>query len=246
MEKEKSKNQHVELPNNTTKERKITPKDLLVYAYIKSHQNEVTLEAFPSLEVLHKESNASINTIRKCIQNLVDAGMLKIRVEGRKHIYSFPKVDKHFEKFSPDFLNKKDLTFIEKAQLAASQQYMFKDQETKDGIMQYSTNELSKLINLPETTVRRNLNSLINKGYVEIKEIKDEYTGLVTKQKVYHLTKLEQAIVFILKNHEDRLNTHEEELNNQKEKLEQLEAFIMQNPTLKEQYKQFKDTNITL
>ena len=246
MEKEKSKNQHVELPNNTTKEKKITPKDLLVYAYIKSHQNEDTLEAFPSLEVLHKESNASINTIRKCIQNLVDAGMLKIRVEGRKHIYSFPKVDKHFEKFSPDFLNKKDLTFIEKAQLAASQQYMFKDQETKDGIMQYSTNELSKLINLPETTVRRNLNSLINKGYVEIKEVKDEFTGLVTKQKIYHLTKLEQAIVFILKNHEDRLNSHEEELNNQKEKLEQLEAFIMQNPTLKEQYKQFKDTNITL
>ena len=99
---------------------------------------------------------------------------------------------------------------------------------------------------MPESTIRKNLNSLINKGYVEIKEVKDEFTGLVTKQKIYHLTKLEQAIVFILKNHEDRLNSHEEELNTQKEKLEQLEAFIMQNPTLKDQYKQFKDTNITL
>ena len=246
MEKEKSKNQHVELPNNTTKEKKITPKDLLVYAYIKNHQNEDTLEAFPPLELLHKESNASINTIRKCIQNLVAAGMLKVRVEGRRHIYSFPKVDKHFEKFSPDFLNKKDLTFIEKAQLAASQQYMFKDQETKDGIMQYSTNELSKLINLPETTVRRNLNSLINKGYVEIKEVKDEFTGLVTKQKIYHLTKLEQAIVFILKNHEDRLNDQEDRLTQQEQELKQLKEFLLQNPALKEQYKQFTESNITL
>ena len=148
--------------------------------------------------------------------------------------------------FSFNFLNKKDLTFSEKAQLVASQQYLFKDPTTGDGTTNYSTRKLSEIINMPESTVRKNLNSLINKGYVEVKDIKDEFTGLVTKQKIYHLTKLEQAIVFILKNHEDRLNSHEEELLNQKEKLQQLEAFIMQNPSLKEQYKQFTESNITL
>jgi DNA-binding MarR family transcriptional regulator len=34
---------------------------------------------------------------------------------------------------------------------------------------------------MPESTVRKNLKSLINKGYVEIKEVKDDITGLITK-----------------------------------------------------------------
>ena len=237
---QKNEKQHIQLPNNMSD--KLSPKDLLIYLYIKSYANGETWEAFPSLETLHQDSGAAINTIRNCIKNLVDAGKIEIRREGRKNIYKFLNFNDGFEPFSYNFLNKKDLTFSEKAQLVASQQHLFKDPKTGNGTTNYSTRQLAEIINMPESTVRKNLNSLINKGYVEIKEIKDEYTGLVTKQKVYHLTKLEQAIVFILKNHEDRLNTHEEELNNQKEKLEQLEAFIMQNPTLKEQYKQFKDT----
>ena len=237
---------HVQLPNNATKDSELTAKDWLIYLYIKSYKKSPNAEIFPSLEVLHQRSGASINTIRKCIQNLVDAGKIRVIKKGRSNYYEFlDKYDK-FEPFSNEFLDKKDLTFLEKAQLVVSQQYLFKNPETGDGVTNYSNRQLAEIIKMPESTIRKNLNSLINKGYVEIKEVKDEFTGLVTKQKIYHLTKLEQAIVFILKNHEDRLNSHEEELNNQKEKLEQLEAFIMQNPTLKEQYKQFKDTNITL
>lgn len=241
---QKNEKQHVQLPNNMSE--KLSPKDLLIYLYIKSYANNQTQEAFPSLETLHNDSGAAINTIRSCIKNLVDAGKIEIRREGRKNIYKFLNFNDGFEPFSFNFLNKKDLTFSEKAQLVASQQYLFKDPTTGDGTTNYSTRKLSEIINMPESTVRKNLNSLINKGYVEVKDIKDEFTGLVTKQKIYHLTKLEQAIVFILKNHEDRLNSHEEELLNQKEKLQQLEAFIMQNPSLKEQYKQFTESNITL
>lgn len=237
---------HVQLPNNATKNSELTAKDWLIYLYIKSYKKSPNAEIFPSLEVLHQRSGASINTIRKCIQNLVDAGKIKVIKKGRSNYYEFlDKYDK-FEPFSEEFLDKKDLTFLEKAQLVVSQQYLFKDPTTGDGTTNYSNRQLAEIIKMPESTIRKNLNSLINKGYVEVKDIKDEFTGLVTKQKIYHLTKLEQAIVFILKNHEDRLNDQEDRLTQQEQELKQLKEFLLQNPALKEQYKQFTESNITL
>ena len=237
---------HVQLPNNATKNSELTAKDWLIYLYIKSYKKSPNAEIFPSLEVLHQRSGASINTIRKCIQNLVDAGKIRVIKKGRSNYYEFlDKYDK-FEPFSEEFLDKKDLTFLEKAQLVVSQQYLFKNPETGDGVTNYSNRQLAEIIKMPESTIRKNLNSLINKGYVEIKEVKDEFTGLVTKQKIYHLTKLEQAIVFILKNHEDRLNDQEDRLTQQEQELKQLKEFLLQNPALKEQYKQFTESNITL
>ena len=99
---------------------------------------------------------------------------------------------------------------------------------------------------MPESTVRKNLNSLINKGYVEIKELKDEYTGLVTKQKIYHLTKLEQAIVFILKNHEDRLTQQEDRLSQQEQELRELKEFLLQDKEMQDKFNQFKKNNLVL
>jgi len=237
---------HVQLPNNATKNSELTAKDWLIYLYIKSYKKSPNAKIHPSLETLHQRSGASINTIRKCIQNLVDAGKIRIVKKGRSNYYEFlDKYDK-FEPFSNEFLDKKDLTFLEKAQLVVSQQYLFKNPETGDGVTNYSNRQLAEIIKMPESTIRKNLNSLINKGYVEIKEVKDEFTGLVTKQKIYHLTKLEQAIVFILKNHEDRLNDQEDRLTQQEQELKQLKEFLLQNPALKEQYKQFTESNITL
>ena len=207
--------QHVQLPNNMTPE--LSPKDLLIYLYIKSYANKDTHEAFPSLELLHQKSGAAINTIRGCIQNLVKAGKIEIKKEGRKNIYKFLNFKDGFEPFSYEFLDKKDLTFLEKAQLVASQQFMFKHEG--EGVISYSNRQLADIINMPESTVRKNLTSLINKGYVEIKEVKDEFTGLVTKQKIYHLNKLEQAIIFILKNHEDRIKENENRLDDYELKL---------------------------
>ena len=225
---------------------KLSPKDLLIYLYIKSYANGQTWEAFPSLETLHQDSGAAINTIRSCIKNLVDAGKIEIRREGRKNIYKFLNFNDGFEPFSYNFLNKKDLTFSEKAQLVASQQHLFKDPKTGDGTTNYSTRQLAEIINMPESTVRKNLNSLINKGYVEIKELKDEYTGLVTKQKIYHLTKLEQAIVFILKNHEDRLTQQEDRLSQQEQELRELKEFLLQDKEMQDKFNQFKKNNLVL
>jgi hypothetical protein len=46
---------------------------------------------------------------------LVKAGKIEIKKEGRKNIYKFLNFKDGFEPFSYEFLDKKDLTFLEKA-----------------------------------------------------------------------------------------------------------------------------------
>ena len=229
-------NQFVSLPNNMTTE--LTPKDLLIYLYIKSHANSKTKESFPSLETLRMESGASINTIRGCIKNLEAANKIKIRKEGRKNIYTFTNFNDGFEPFSFKFLDKKGLSFLEKAYLVASQQYMFK--EDGEGIIKYSNKKLSQMINMPESTIRNCINSLKEKGYMELQDTTDAFTGIQTKEKVYHLNKLEQAIVFILKNHDERINKVEDDMTEVKSELQLLKEIIQENPELLERYTQKK------
>ena len=76
--------QHVQLPNNMAE--KLTPQDILIYLYLKRHMNKDTKEAFPSLDLLTKEAHAAINTIRKSIQNLINAGFIEIRTLGRERV----------------------------------------------------------------------------------------------------------------------------------------------------------------
>ena len=67
--------QHVQVPNDMGT-KNLTPKDQLIYTIIKSHDNP-TKGCFPSLQVLSKESGASINTIRDSIARLKEAGYIK-------------------------------------------------------------------------------------------------------------------------------------------------------------------------
>lgn len=228
--------QFVQLPNSMTNE--LQPKDLLIYLYIKSYANKDTKEAFPSLETLRSDSGASINTIRSCIKRLEEANKIHIRKEGRKNIYSFPEFDDGFEPFSYKFLDKKGLTFIEKAYLVASQQYMKK--KDGEGIIQYSNRKLSEIINMPESTIRNCVNSLTTKGYMDVQEYIDEFTGIQSKQKVHHLNKLEQAIVFVLKNHDTRINKVENDIDEVKNELQIIKELINENPDFLQKYKEKK------
>lgn len=229
------KNQYTPLPNDMTKNKTLTPKDLLVYLYIKAHKNKDTKKAFPSFRTLSEESGASINTLRECVKNLELAGKIIITKKGRQNIYTFPDFDDGFEPFSCKFLYKKDLTFSEKAQLVGTQQYLFKD--NGKGILQYSNRKMAELLNMPESTFRKNVNSLTEKGYIETETSIDAFTGLPTTKKIYNLTKLEQTIIFILKNHEDRLTKQEKEF-------QEFKDFILDNPQVREKFEKFKSTNL--
>lgn len=224
MEKEINK-QHVQVPNDMTEQNNsLKPGDLLIYATIKRHMDKDTKTCYPSLNLLSSESGASINTVRSSIQNLINTGYIEVTPKGRGKLYRFLKWDK-FEPFSYDFLDNKKLSFKEKAYILATQQYMFKDKETQNGVVTYNNIELSKRINTSPSTISRLDSSLKEKEFLDINTLtqRNQETGLPIKEKIFHLSKIEQAIVFILGNHEERIQNNEHRIESVEERLNKLE-----------------------
>lgn len=185
--------QHVQVPNDMGT-KNLTPKDQLIYTIIKSHDNP-TKGCFPSLQVLSKESGASINTIRDSIARLKEAGYIKTELRGRKTYYTFDPYKK-FEPFSPDFISNPNISFTTKSYLIASQQFMYKDVENL-GKLSFSNRELADQINMPESTIRKCNAELVSKDYLTIlkNESKDIQSGCKTETKLYDLNKLGQAVI---------------------------------------------------
>lgn len=212
--------QHIQLPNNMTPI--LSPQDLLVYVSIKRYMNKDTKEAFPSLKTISNTCGASIPTIRKCISNLEKNNYIKIEKRGKIQVYIFLKYT-NFEPFSYEFLDKKDLSFTEKAYLIASQQYMFK--ENGLGKIELNNKELADNINMAPSTINKCNRLLEKKGYLDIVKVKSG-TGVYINQKFFHLDELGQAIVFVLKNHEDRITENTEEIQKLKEEIHRLSELV--------------------
>ena len=210
--------QHVQVPNDMGT-KNLTPKDQLIYTIIKSHDNP-TKGWFPSIQVLSKESGASINTVRDSIKRLKEEGYIKTELKGRKTYYTFDPYKK-FEPFSPDFISNPNISFTTKSYLIASQQFMYKDVENL-GKLSFSNRELADQINMPESTIRRCNAELVSKDYLTIlkNESKDIQTGCKTDTKLYDLNKLGQAVIWAICNHEDRIQQNTEDINTLKARLD--------------------------
>ena len=81
--KENVSMRHVQVPNVDLKREGLQMKDMVVYAYLKSHQNSSSGECFPSLQCLVQESGLSKPTIIKCIERLEKSGYIYIDRSGR-------------------------------------------------------------------------------------------------------------------------------------------------------------------
>ena len=202
---EKEIKRHIELPT-TEGISDITPQDQLVYLGIRSFMNKDTLEAFPSQETIAERVGCCRNTVRKCIQNLVEKDYLKIRTEGRKQIYIFNKL-KQFEPFSYEFLEDKSKSFTKRATLAATQRYMT-GKETGVGKVTYTKMELAKLINTPYSTLVRTLRELTEDGLIVNKKLPSGQ-----QQMQFQLEKYHQGIVKVLLNHEERIENNEDRIS---------------------------------
>lgn len=227
--------QHVQLPNRTEND-SITPKEQLIYIAIRRYMNSKTMEAFPSLAELSKKIGASIPTIREAIQVLISLDYISVRKDGRKNIYKFNPL-KQFEPFSYEFLDNSSLTFLEKSYLVAAQQYMFK--ENNEGSLSLSIRELSNKINMPISTISKCNRTLEAKEYLTTIENTSKNLGTSTETKIFHLNKFGQAIVGILRNHEDRIT-------NSEDRITELEATVKsQAKTIELLAKQLKEQNNT-
>lgn len=237
MEKEISK-QHTRLPNKMA-ENNLEPKDQLIYLSIRSFMNKDSKSCFPSLQKIAERSGASVPTIRASIKRLEEEQYILVKKKGRGQEYFFNELKK-FEPFSPEFMKKDDISFTTKSYLVASQQYMYTDVKGL-GKMSYANRDLSKKINMPESTIRKCNQELERKQYLTIikNECRDLETGCKTDTKIFDLNKLGQAIIWTLKNHEDRITKNSEDIEVLKQKIEQQSILI--EKLLKQQTKESVD-----
>lgn len=202
----------------------LTPADKLIYLTIRRYANNKSLECFVSYKTITKDCGAAAVTIKKSVNNLVKNGYLETKRKG-KYIYYIFNNKKKFEAFSDEFLDKKDLTFTEKAYLVASRQYMFKDVDKEECRISYSNKELANIINISASTVSRINASLQEKGYLE------DADALV---KIFNMRELDKMFVWKLGEHESRLNIVEDDIKAMKKEIEELRK---ENALLKENKK---------
>lgn len=105
---------------------------------------------------------------------------------------------------------------------------MYKD--VKDyGKISTSNRNLSTLINMPQSTINDCNTELRTKGFLQElqnKSLELDGSNCNTKTKIFHLTKLGQAIIWKLKDHEERINKNTEDINNINDKMSELEKTI--------------------
>lgn len=158
-------NQFVVLPNEVVDCKEISPKSLVIYCAIKRHMNKDTLEAFPQIKTIAKESGCGEDAVRKAIKELVDNKFIEQRFrKGQSTIYKF-STTKSFEPFSYDFLDDDKIKIREKAYLMMSQKNMF-NKESGIGSISYTTKEMSEITRMSVPTVLSCENKLIQAGYL--------------------------------------------------------------------------------
>ena len=220
------KQQYVILPKKEKKEDQLKKYEVLIYVCIRRHMNSKTLDAFPSVATIAKESSCSKKTVLETIDRIQEKGYFKIEKRGKCNHYIFNN-EKHFEPFSYEFLDNENLSKAEKLQILCTQQYMYKTKTIDNGgfgAISMSDRQLAEYTGLDRNFIAKNNKSLIQKGYASQVSLqtKDAETGLINKQTIYHLNEIGQAIVFAIQNHENRLN----EQDNRIEQLEKMVALL--------------------
>ena len=228
-------NQFVILPKKENGEL-LQKYEILVYVAIRYNMNAKTMTAHPSLQTIADRTGCSIPSIRKIIKDIVAKKYMTVEIKkGIGTIYTFSN-EKSFEPFSYEFLDNPKLTKAEKLHILCTQQYMFK--ENGVGKVAYSDAELSEKTGLNRHTISKTNQSLIEKGFAEqiVLRSKNPETGLMDKETIFHLNELGQAIVFKLKEHEDRIDKHDEEIEELKRTVAELKQQLRSQSNIQQYY----------
>lgn len=228
-------NQFVILPKKENGEL-LQKYEILVYVAIRYNMNAKTMTAHPSLQTIADRTGCSIPSIRKIIKDIVAKKYMTVEIKkGIGTIYTFSN-EKSFEPFSYEFLDNPNLTKAEKLHILCTQQYMFK--ENGVGKVTYSDAELSEKTGLNRHTISKTNQSLIEKGFAEqiILRSKNPETGLMDKETIFHLNELGQAIVFKLKEHEERIDKHDEEIEELKRTVAELKQQLRSQSNTQQYY----------
>ena len=217
---------HVQVPNNMCKTHELEPFDLYIYATIKRFMNGETREAYPSLATLRRVTGCGQERITRSIGRLAGK-YFGVYYRGRKRVFVFARKYRGFEPFSYEFLDKGDLTPMEKAYIIAAQQFMFKDLGDY-GKMSFSARDLSGLINMPEWEIRRHDRSLVRKGYLSIVQTggRDFETGLPMREKLFNLGRLGQKLIWLLAVGTEKIRRNNERIDRLRKDLQVMKRVV--------------------
>ena len=81
--------QFVILPKKEKEEDQLKKYEILIYVCIRRHMNSKTLEAFPSIETIAKESSCSKKTVLETIEKIQQKGYFTIKKIGKCNHYFF-------------------------------------------------------------------------------------------------------------------------------------------------------------
>jgi biotin operon repressor len=237
------------MPDNMTATKELEPTDLLVYVGLKRYMNGITKQSYPSTTTIAKDTGLSRPTIAKSIKKLEDTGYIKTEKRPKKStIYTFNDY-KTFEPFSYEFLDKKDLSPLEKSWLLVSQQHSRKDTEGI-GVISYSEAELAEKTNMSKSTINKCITSLRAKGYLETILERREEDGIFVQKKITNLAELGQAIIWKIKDHDEKINKNTEDIAKNTDKIAELEKTIKQQAkiinALMLDKKQEKENNVII
>lgn len=246
MKKDSSVKRHVQVPNNMCRKQELTPLDMLVYANIRRFMNSTTREAWPSLATLQKMTGLGRDRILASIDRLNGKYFKFLYVNGKRR-FLFPQKREGFEPFSLQFLDKQDLSPLEKSYIMAAQQYMFKDVEGF-GKLGFRVKDLSGLINMSEWNIYKCDNSLHEKGYLDIvpTQQRDFETGLPLPLKVFNMELLGQGILWKLKGSYKRIMSNIKYLRQLERNMMLLRKQLLQVQQLRKQVSESSDLEITL
>lgn len=215
--------QHVELPNVTIKIKKLRPSEILTYVTLKRYMNKDTKECYPSLDTISRVSGLSKPTIITSIKSLIDNELIEKYKKGKNNYYKFLEANEDgFEMFSFNFLDNPNLTPQEKAAYCMQQCFMFKNKDTQTGDLYYSNEVLSAKLGVSRKWLDKQNKSLESKDIITITHDRDEITGMVNNIRHFQLSKLDQAFVCILKNHDERIKSNEDDIEQLKKQNEEL------------------------
>lgn len=103
------------------------------------------------------------------------------------------------------------------------------------GKISYTNMDLSRITGIPESTIRKCNNELASLNILEILKNKNR-----TETKVFKMNELHQEIIWLLKEHEERLDEHDANTKNTKKNVSELEEYKKLVSKLMEQLKEEK------
>lgn len=191
------KNQHVQVPHPS--KWNLSSKDWYIYAHIRRHMNKDTMEAFPSLDTIKKETGCALQTIRKSILALEKEGAIKVKRKcNAPNVYTFTKLEEDFERYTFEFLDKEWSPEL-KGHVMGVLANSYKDPTTGFAYTMKTQEELADSMHTSVRTIQRRNKEMRNEGILtELTSYRrDETTGLQRTVGAIDLAKVCQAVLYV-------------------------------------------------